>query len=286
MSTTIDKQHYSEAVKTARDYYNSEDADAFYSKVWGGQNIHIGLYEDDQESIADASHRSVLKLAEKLEPLGPGNRIIDLGSGYGGTARHLAKSFGCHVSGLNLSDVENQRARRLNEESGLQENIDIIDGSFESIPIPDSSFDAAYSQDAMLHSGDRLKVITEVTRVLKPGGVFVFADIMQANLCPNGALQPILDRIKLSSLGSLTIYREAAQACSLIEEQYEDLTPHLITHYARVLEHTDINEDKLKSEISPGYIQAMKEGLARWVDGGHKNYLEYGMFVFRKPANE
>ncbi|MDH5777270.1 MAG: SAM-dependent methyltransferase, partial [Gammaproteobacteria bacterium] len=36
---------YSEAVATARDYYNSEDADNFYNIIWGGEDIHIGLYE-------------------------------------------------------------------------------------------------------------------------------------------------------------------------------------------------------------------------------------------------
>src|SRR5690606_36140771 len=40
---------YSEVVQTARDYYNSDDADNFYFHVWGGEDIHIGLYESENE---------------------------------------------------------------------------------------------------------------------------------------------------------------------------------------------------------------------------------------------
>ncbi|HCE41422.1 MAG TPA: SAM-dependent methyltransferase, partial [Alcanivorax sp.] len=49
---------YSNAVNTARDYYNSDDADQFYARVWGGEDIHVGLYENDEEPIFDASRRT------------------------------------------------------------------------------------------------------------------------------------------------------------------------------------------------------------------------------------
>ena len=77
-----------------------------------------------------------------------------MGSGYGGTSRYLASTYGCRVVGLNLSEVENERARRLNEEQGLANRIDIVDGSFESVDAESGSFDAACSQDAFLHSGE------------------------------------------------------------------------------------------------------------------------------------
>ena len=57
---------YSQAVNTARDYYNSEDADAFYATIWGGEDIHIGLYESLDESITDASRRTVEHMALSL----------------------------------------------------------------------------------------------------------------------------------------------------------------------------------------------------------------------------
>ena len=48
-----------QAEATARSYYDSEDADTFYSSVWGGEDIHVGLYRTDDEEIAPASRRTV-----------------------------------------------------------------------------------------------------------------------------------------------------------------------------------------------------------------------------------
>jgi len=194
--------NYSEAVATAREYYNSDDADNFYATIWGGEDIHIGLYQSDQESIIDASHRTVRHMAELLTGIGPTTHVLDIGAGYGGAARYLAETFGCKVTALNLSEKENQRDREINRQRGLTDKINVVDGSFEAIPADDASFDVVWSQDAILHSGNREKVLQEVARVLKPGGQFVFTDPMQADDCPQGVLQPILDRIHLSSLGA------------------------------------------------------------------------------------
>ena len=167
---------YSEAVNIARDYYNSDDADNFYAIIWGGEDIHIGLYEKENEPIVDASHRTVRHIAECLGDIGPDHTVLDIGSGYGGAARYLADTFGCTVTALNLSEKENQRNREINLERGLNDKINVIDGSFEDIPADDQTFDVVWSQDAILHSGHREKVLQEVARILKPGGRFIFTD--------------------------------------------------------------------------------------------------------------
>lgn len=276
---------HSEVVSTARDYYNSDDAEAFYSTIWGGEDIHIGLYGEAEETIAAASRRSVENLAKRLEPLDGSCRVLDMGSGYGGTARYLTRTYGCHVVGLNLSDVENKRARRLNHEQGLAGRIDIVDGSFEAVDAADETFDAVCSQDAFLHSGERARVVAEAARVLKPGGVFAFTDIMQADDCPDGVLDPILARIHLSSLASPGFYRETAAAKGLEEASaFTDLTSQLVTHYGRVLAETERSEASLRGKISEDYLRHMKVGLAHWIEGGEQGNLVWGIFTFRKPA--
>ena len=45
----------SAAVETAEAYYDSTEADAFYQTIWGGQDIHIGIYHSDAEPVAEAS---------------------------------------------------------------------------------------------------------------------------------------------------------------------------------------------------------------------------------------
>jgi sarcosine/dimethylglycine N-methyltransferase len=282
MTAAID----TDPVRTAREYYDSEDADRFYASIWGGEDIHIGLYETASDPIFEASRRTVEHLADRLVRAGKldaSTRVLDIGSGYGGGARYLAQAYGCRVVALNLSAVENTRARALNAAQGLDERINVVDGSFEAIPAADAAFDVVWSQDAILHSGDRARVLAEVARVLAPGGHFVFTDPMQADDCPQGVLEPILARIHLSSLGSPGFYREAAARVGLREIDFEPLTHQLVAHYQRVLDETTRRTADLAAHVSGDYIERMKKGLRHWIEGGQAGWLTWGVLSFRKP---
>lgn len=106
---------------------------------------HVGLYAEPQESIPVAAHRTVTTMASALG-LNSSMRVLDAGAGYGGSARELAKTYGCRVTCLNLSDVENARNVRLCRERGLDKLVDVVDGSYEEIPFEDNSFDAVWSE--------------------------------------------------------------------------------------------------------------------------------------------
>jgi sarcosine/dimethylglycine N-methyltransferase len=276
---------YSEVVETARSYYNSDDADNFYFHIWGGEDIHIGIYESADEPIATASRRTVERMASQINGLGPDSRVLDVGAGYGGAARYLARTFGCHVTALNLSEKENERNRQMNQAQGLGHLIDVVDGSFESIPAPDGSFDLIWSQDAILHSGQREQVIREIARVLRPRGGLVFTDPMQADDCPEGVLQPVLDRIHLDSLGSIAFYRDVAARHGLEEVGVIEMTDNLVRHYDRVRQVLTKERDALDGKVSDSYIDRMLTGLGHWVEAGEKGYLRWGILHFRKLAD-
>jgi len=280
----MSSEAYSRVVQTARDYYNSNDADNFYFHVWGGEDIHVGLYRSDDEPIAEASRRTVERMSEVLGALDSSHRVLDLGAGYGGSMRYLAGQFGCRCIALNLSEVENARDREKNAEQGLDDLIEVVDGDFTNLSYDDESFDVVWSQDAILHSGDRARVCAEAARVLKPGGRLIFTDPMQADDAPTDKLQPIYDRIHLDSLGSPGFYRETLTGLGLVEVTYEDHRDQLPRHYARVRRELEANEEELRDRgVSDDYIRKMKTGLQHWVDGGHRGYLEWGVFLFRKP---
>ncbi|NEX22803.1 methyltransferase domain-containing protein [Thiorhodococcus mannitoliphagus] len=276
---------YSQVVETARTYYNSEDADNFYFHVWGGEDIHIGLYDRPGEPIAEASRKTVERMAACVKGLGPESRVLDLGSGYGGAARYLAKTYGCKVTALNLSERENARNREMSREQGLGGLIEVIEGSFESVPAPEAAYDLVWSQDAILHSGEREQVISEAARVLRPGGELVFTDPMQADDCPEGVLQPVYDRIHLSSLGSIGFYREVTARLGLREVEIVEMTENLSVHYQRVHEELERVRPELKGLVSDAYIERMLTGLSNWVEAGKKGYLSWGILHFQKPTS-
>jgi sarcosine/dimethylglycine N-methyltransferase len=273
---------YSMPVETARDYYNSADADNFYYQIWGGEDIHIGLYEDQSDAISVASKRTVAAIARQLTNLDRESRVIDLGAGYGGSARWLAMGVGCRVCCVNLSEAQNARNRLANRSQGLEALIEVCDGNFEDIPYDDDMFDVAWSQDSILHTSRRARVLDEVDRVLKPGGEFVFTDPMQADDCPAGVLQPVLDRIHLESLGSFGFYREQARRLGWDEVGILDLSPHLVRHYTRVRQELALRRETLEVAVSREYIDRMIRGLAAWIDAGDNGYLTWGIMHFRK----
>ena len=274
----------SEAVERAEAYYDSAEADAFYHSIWGGQDIHIGVYRDDSEPIADASRRTVETMAARLVGVNDTTRILDLGAGYGGSARYLADRFGCRVTCLNLSETQNTLNRTLTAEAGLTDRVSVVYGDFENIPEPDDSFDIIWSQDAILHSGNRTRVLDEVRRVLGTVGQFIFTDPMQSDTCPDGVLQPILDRIQLSTLASFSLYRAELGARGFEEADTEPLTDQLRMHYWRVGQALKDRYDEAVALSGQTYVDNMIKGLQHWVEGADRGYLAWGIMDYRLTA--
>jgi sarcosine/dimethylglycine N-methyltransferase len=275
-------QNRSSAEFTAETYYDSDDADHFYETVWGGEDIHIGIYDEPGTSIPDASHKTVAMMAASLKNVTADSKVIDLGAGYGGSARYLARKFGCHVTCLNLSERQNERNRLLNKQHGLEDKVGVLHGSFEDIPEPDNAMDLVWSQDAFLHSGQRRRVLEEIDRITRPGGELIFTDPMQADDCPAGVLQPVYDRLELDSLGSIKWYREQLADLGFEEVKVTRMVEQLRNHYDNVGAELASRQNELVGKISMDYLSRMLVGLKNWVDAADKGYLSWGILHFRK----
>ena len=271
-----------DVVKISKEYYDSSDADVFYYSVWGGEDIHIGIYDDNETNIAAASSKTVKTMASQLTNITPSSKILDIGAGYGGAARYLAKEFNCRIDCLNLSEKQNKRNEEKNKELGLNDRIRVFTGNFEDLPFEDNSYDFVWSEDAILHSGQKEQVIKEVARVLKSGGEFIFTDPMQSDNCPEGVLKDIYARINLDSMGSLDFYKTTCQNEGLKETNFLDLSNQLINHYSNVKKLLLQKKSDLQRNISSEYIEKMLKGLKHWVEGGKQGYLKWGIHIFEK----
>ncbi len=272
----------STVVAKAQEYYNSDSADGFYFQVWGGEDIHIGLYNAPDEPIFTASQRTVARMTEHLQARPAETKVLDIGSGYGGSARYLAKTLGFAVDCLNISEVQNTRNRQFNAEQGLADKIRVVDGSFEDLPFEPASYDVVWSQDAILHSGNRRKVLEEVDRVLVAGGELIFTDPMQSDDCPAGVLAPVLARIHLDTLGSPGFYRQVARELGWQEIGFEDHSQQLVNHYSSVLRELEARRAELTPICGQDYLDRMATGLGHWIEAGKNGYLVWGILRFRK----
>ena len=105
--------------------------------------------------------------------------VLEVGSGSGGPAVYLAVKRGCRVTGIDLNEHGIRNGERLAAQQGVADLVTFqqADAS-RSLPFQSAAFDAVVSNDAMCHLANRLDVLTEGRRVLRPGGRLLFTDAM------------------------------------------------------------------------------------------------------------
>ena len=114
------------------------------------------------------------ELAALLQPQA-GDHLLDIGCGIGGPARWIAAKYGSRVTGVDLTAAFCEAARELNSLTGLADRVRVLHGSALSLPLPDNSFDRAYSQAALMNVSDKRSVFCEAFRVLRPGGLLALS---------------------------------------------------------------------------------------------------------------
>ena len=114
----------------------------------------------------------------------PGGRLLDIGCG-GGHVSYLASAFAESVTACDLSPEMLATVSRVAAERGLA-NIETRQGKAEALPFGDASFDAVASRYSAHHWQDFSLALREAARVLKPGGLAVFIDVVAPGM-------PLLD---------------------------------------------------------------------------------------------
>lgn len=121
-----------------------------------------------RDYMAPGGPGNVRKLAGDLDLRG--KRVLDIGSGLGGPAFELARTFGAHVTGIDLEEKLVRRARDRAEELGLAGQVEFRQVEHGPLAFPDGCFDLVVSSGALTQTADKLAIFREILRILKPGG--------------------------------------------------------------------------------------------------------------------
>ena len=117
------------------------------------------------------------ELAEAAE-ISPSTRVLDLGCGIGGPARYLAATFGCRVTGVDLSPDFIDAATYLTVRCELSDRVNFQIGDALHLPFEDAAFDTVFLQHVAMNIENRAALYAEVSRILTPKCRFVIHDVL------------------------------------------------------------------------------------------------------------
>ena len=140
---------------------------------------------------------------------------LDLGCGTGEMMKQILQTDNCkELYGIDLSEEMLAVAK-----SKLPDQVKLLLGDSESLPFPDNFFDVVYCNDSFHHYPAPQNVLSEVQRVLKPGGTFLMGDCWQ----------PYIGRVIInfymrhSKEGDVKIYSET-EMVSMLSEYFHDVS--------------------------------------------------------------
>ena len=105
------------------------------------------------------------------------DRVLDAGTGIGGTARIIAAEHGARVTAVDLTPEYCEAAAWLNDAVGLGAMIEVRTADVTELPFDDASFDVVISQHVQMNVADKRRLYAETRRVLVPGGRLALWDV-------------------------------------------------------------------------------------------------------------
>ena len=234
------------------------------------------LFKNGAETLEDAQAAKLDLVCRKLQ-LQAGQRLLDIGCGWGSLAIHAARDYGVDVLGITLSPAQVELGRERVAAAGLSERVELATRDYRELG--EDSFDAVASIGMVEHVGESQvdAYASQVARVLRPGGRALNHGIAHVPAQPNGAHVggPFSDRYVFpdSEVLNLSRMQLAFERAGLESLHIENL--HL--DYARTLRHW---ASRLDEHVDEAERLAGSERLRVW-----RLYLRAARHSFESGQN-
>ncbi|MFI9005798.1 methyltransferase domain-containing protein [Actinosynnema sp. NPDC053489] len=254
------------ATDVARMY---ERTTALVEVIWG-PNLHFGYWTGpDDDTGKDLAQERLTDMMVERVPLGPGQRLLDLGCGVGHPALRFARRTGAGVVGVTIAPGQVRAATAAARAAGLHDRVAFELADAAALPFPDDGFDGAWALESMPHMSDRGAVLREAARVLRPGSTLALTDVarcgplserqqrdlrerMLITAPPRSELAELLDAAGFDVLEVLDITRSTLRTTELTRQALEAGAVELsgrygaetVEHMARVL---DVYDDAVRT---------------------------------------
>ncbi|MGA9048370.1 MAG: methyltransferase domain-containing protein [Dehalococcoidia bacterium] len=235
-----------------------------------GEQIHVGGAE--QTRI----------LADKAK-IGKGTHVLDVCCALGGPARHLAKDYGCNVTGLDATAKMLDEATVRTAKEGLSSLVTYKLGSALDMPFKASTFDVVWGQDAWCYVNDKSRLLSEAFRVLKPHGTIAFTDWLQVGNMTEKEWSDLNSFMMFPYMETLAGYTQELKKLGFTVLEAEDLSRDFAQHchlYYDMLTHK--LKDSVIESYGPGLYQAASDGLQQWVQAADDQKVGRGRIIAQK----
>lgn len=162
--------------------------------------------------------------------------VLDAGCGIGGPCRMLAAKYDCKVTGLDLTEEFIRTAKLLSNETGLKDLTNFVQGNALNLPFKDESFDVVWTQHAQMNIEDKPRFYSELKRVLKKDGRFIYYDIFSKNEEPLHFPVPWAMDQSLSYLITVNELHHLLTSSGFTKVKTKDQTPKAIAFFEDLME--------------------------------------------------
>jgi tocopherol O-methyltransferase len=152
-----------------RDHYDR--LSPYYRDLWG-MHLHHGYWISGKETKEKAQTLLVEHLAN-VAGIRPGSKVLDVGCGFGGSSIHLARHYEADATGITISPVQVEMARKAAASVGA--NAKFITMDAEEMKF-DQPFDVVWSVESISHYPQREKFFSAAAQCLKSGGTLAITD--------------------------------------------------------------------------------------------------------------
>lgn len=235
-----------------------------------GEQIHVG------------GERETDILSEKAG-ITQDTHLLDICCALGGPARHLAKKYGCTITGIDATKKMIEEAAARTKKAGLSHLITYRLGNALDLPFKKNTFNMIWGQDAWCYVTDKEKLIQEAHRVLIPGGIIAFTDWLQVGTMSVKEWEDLNSFMAFPYMETLDGYEKILKKTGYTMIEKQDLSQDF-------RDHCYIYQKKLRQDLKQGIIntygkdmfEAADEGLAKWVKAADEGKVGRGRLIGKK----
>ena len=151
-------------------------------------------------------------------------RVLEIGSGFGGPARHVAHNTGARITALELQPDQNRMASELTERCGLSANLTHVCGDILTCDWQQQQFDAIVSWLAIFHIPERARLLALAGDLLSSGGVFYTEDLFSRQRFSQAERAELASGLYAGHLPDLQTYQAEFEHAGFALERVDDMS--------------------------------------------------------------